>query len=363
MVIPPARTLLTGMGVVVLACLGTIRSEAQLVDNNNGTVTDSKTGKMWTKGFADGGAARGWDATRTWLPTYTFATHSDWRLPTVSCGLTSCGGGETMDLFDRYRIIPYTNGMPFEVGGLVWTATQDPANAANAIIYNTDDPAYVPRAKTSALPSWLVRDAGAPFAVPIDVWLADCARDRGTVPSTPSCPRPFESIDIFVDNGDDDVMDAVTYAGTNRFEARIRNKSTAWTMWTAVRFYRQDCARGSTFPQPTAVLFGSVQYLPANRPNGQLRVGTVGQLPARPAGSDWCIGVIVGHPDDGGVGAPPPTDVFASNNYAAASAAFISRSAGGKVGDTRWTPLGWMTLIIATAVISFFIARRIYRRR
>jgi hypothetical protein len=355
------RRPLTGIGVVLLVCIASVRSGAQLVDNNNGTVTDSKTGKMWTKGFADGGALRDWNATRAWLPTYTFATHSDWRLPAVPC-TPGCGGGEMMELYDRYRLIPYSNGMPFDVGGTVWTATEDPRNAANAIMYNTDDPGYASRAKTAPLRAWLVRDAGGPFPVAIDVWLADCGDDRGTVPSTSSCPRPFESIDIFVDNGDDDVMDAVTYGGSNRFEARVRNNSTAWTMWTTVRFYRQDCALGRTFPQANAVQLGSEQYLPANRPNGQLRVGATGQVPARPPGSDWCIGVVLGHPDDGGVGVPQPTDVFASNNFAAASAAFISQWSGKKVGDTRWTRWGWITLVIMSVAITYLITRRIYRR-
>jgi hypothetical protein len=94
-----------------------------------------------------------------------------------------------------------------------------------------------------------------------------------------------------------------------------------------------------------------------------LRVGTTGHLPARPAGSDWCIGVILGHPDDGGTGAPPPTDLFASNNLAAASGEFMSRWSGKKVGDTRWTwRWGWVTLVIMSVAITFLIARRIYRR-
>ena len=355
-----APPLLTGLAVAVLVGVANVRSEAQLVDNNNGTVTDSKTGKMWTKGLADGGAPRDWNATRTWLPTYTFATHSDWRLPSVTC-TTSCGGGEMMDLFDRYRLIPYASGMPFEVSGTVWTAAEDPGNAANAMMYNTDDPGYVPRLKSAPLPAWLVRDAGAPSPVAIDVWLADCARDRGTVPSTSSCRTPFESIDIFVDNGDDDVMDAVTYNGSNRFVARIRNKSTAWTMATVVRFYRQDCARGTVFPHATAQVIANA-FLAANRPNGQSRVGAVGYLPPRPTGSDWCIGAILGHPDDGGVGAPQPTDVSASNNFAAASGAFMSRSSGKRVGDTRWTIWGWMTLILVAVALTYVITRRIYRR-
>ena len=159
------------------------------------------------------------------------------------------------------------------------------------------------------------------------------------------------------------MMDAVTYNGSNQFEARVRNNSTAWTMSTTVRFYLQDCAHGRTFPHASAVLLGIPQNLAANPPNGQLRVRTTGHLPARPANSDWCIGVILSHPDDGGVGAIPPTDVFASNNFAAASAAFMSQWSGKKVGDTRWTRWwGWVTLVVATAAITFLIARRIYRR-
>jgi hypothetical protein len=270
-----------------------------------------------------------------------------------------------MDLAFRYTLVQVSHGMPFEVGGAVWTATEVPADTTRAFMYNTADAGYATRLKTSPLQSWLVRDAREPFPVAIDVWLADCGRDRGTVPSTSSCPRPFESIDIFVDNGDNDVIDAVTYNGSNRFHARVRNKSTAWTMSTIVRFYRQDCARGRIFPDTTAVLLGLEQNLAANPPNGQLRVATTDHLPTRPTNSDWCIGVILTHPDDGGVGAIPPTDVFASNNFAAASAAFMSQRSGKRVGDTLWTFRGgWVTifLVAATIAITFWITRRIYRR-
>jgi hypothetical protein len=344
-------------------CVVNVRSDAQLVDNNNGTVTDTKTGKMWTKGFADGGATRDWNATRAWLTTYTFAGHSNWRLPTVEC-TPSCGAGETMDLYERYRLIPYGTGMPFTVNGTVWTAAVDPRDTSRAVIYNTDDPGYAPRAKTSPLQAWLVRDAGPPSPASIDVWLADCERDRGSVPSNSSCPRPFESIDIFVDNDDDGFKDAVTYNGTNRFEARVRTNSTAWTMWTTVRFYRQDCAAGRSFPLSTgSQLIGLPQELPASPPNGQLRVATTGTLPPRPANSDWCIGVILSHTDDGGTGPLQATDLFASNNVAAASGEFMSRSSGNAVGDTRWTiRWGWMTVVIVAATAAFLIARYIYRR-
>jgi hypothetical protein len=107
------------------------------------------------------------------------------------------------------------------------------------------------------------------------------------------------------------------------------------------------------------------QNLAANPPNGQLRVATTDHLPTRPTNSDWCIGVILTHPDDGGVGAIPPTDVFASNNFAAASAAFMSQRSGKRVGDTLWTFRGgWVTifLVAATIAITFWITRRIYRR-
>ena len=114
------------------------------------------------------------------------------------------------------------------------------------------------------------------------VWLADCARDRGAVTSTSSCPRPFESIDIFVDNGDDDVMDAVTYNGTNRFEGGSHTHGV--TMGPPFDL-PQDCARGRSFGLDAQLL--SVQYLPATdlRPvPGERRV----TCPHAPH-SDWCI--------------------------------------------------------------------------
>ncbi len=69
--------------------------DSQLIDNNDGTVTDSKTGLMWKKcleGPLDAGDCSGTDTTFTWqqalqqpgvVNTSGFAGYTDWRLPNI----------------------------------------------------------------------------------------------------------------------------------------------------------------------------------------------------------------------------------------------------------------------------------------
>lgn len=51
---------------------------AELVDNGDGTVTDTKTGLMWQK--ADAGTMN-WETAIAYCKKLMLAGHSDWRLP------------------------------------------------------------------------------------------------------------------------------------------------------------------------------------------------------------------------------------------------------------------------------------------
>lgn len=50
-----------------------------LIDNGDGTITDSATGLMWQQ--ADDGASRDWENALTYAGNLTLAGNSDWRLP------------------------------------------------------------------------------------------------------------------------------------------------------------------------------------------------------------------------------------------------------------------------------------------
>lgn len=65
------------LSVVGLFMLCSLAS-ADLVDNSDGTVTDTATGLMWQQ--AEAGAMR-WAAALVYCETLDFANHDDWRLP------------------------------------------------------------------------------------------------------------------------------------------------------------------------------------------------------------------------------------------------------------------------------------------
>jgi hypothetical protein len=64
------------------------KGQAVLVDNGDGTVTDSRTGLMWPKdgtgaGYWNGQTAT-WEAAIDWANGLDFANHADWRLPNIN---------------------------------------------------------------------------------------------------------------------------------------------------------------------------------------------------------------------------------------------------------------------------------------
>ena len=59
-----------------------------LLDNGDGTVTDSRTGLMWPKDGTGAGysnqASKTWDAAIDWAEALNFAGYTDWRLPNIN---------------------------------------------------------------------------------------------------------------------------------------------------------------------------------------------------------------------------------------------------------------------------------------
>lgn len=54
-------------------------------DNGDETITDTKTGLMWTKkdSFADLGKCLDWNDSKSYVSELRTGSHSDWRLPTL----------------------------------------------------------------------------------------------------------------------------------------------------------------------------------------------------------------------------------------------------------------------------------------
>ncbi|MBP7866612.1 MAG: protein kinase [Acidobacteria bacterium] len=92
------------------------------VDNGDGTVTDTKTGLMWTKTDSRKAAGRGmnWDEAKAWVDGLTTGGHTDWRMPSIR---------ELQSLFDTsYKVLAYDNDAYaplrmcplFAAGGAYW---------------------------------------------------------------------------------------------------------------------------------------------------------------------------------------------------------------------------------------------------
>ena len=54
---------------------------ADLIDNGDGTVTDTSTGLMWLQNPKQAGAPMSWTDALAWADDLDFAGHTDWRLP------------------------------------------------------------------------------------------------------------------------------------------------------------------------------------------------------------------------------------------------------------------------------------------
>ena len=63
----------------------TVSSDGRFVDHRNGTVTDTKTGLMWTRedSYVHLGRYLNWEQSRSYVSKLNTGGYSDWRLPTV----------------------------------------------------------------------------------------------------------------------------------------------------------------------------------------------------------------------------------------------------------------------------------------
>lgn len=105
-----------------------ISASAALVDNGDGTITDTDTNLMWLQN-ANANDIMNWSGANTWAASLDYAGYSDWRLPVAdpTCELsTNCSNSEMGHLYHIESVNP--PGTPFTnilVAHAYWTGTRD----------------------------------------------------------------------------------------------------------------------------------------------------------------------------------------------------------------------------------------------
>lgn len=97
-------------------------AQAELVDNGNGTISDTATGLMWQKGEA---GAMTWEAALTYCENLQLAGYSDWRLPNRN---------ELQSIVDYARYSPAIDRtmFPGAMSSYYWSSTTLAYNTADA---------------------------------------------------------------------------------------------------------------------------------------------------------------------------------------------------------------------------------------
>ncbi|MDA3899082.1 MAG: DUF1566 domain-containing protein [Spirochaetes bacterium] len=83
---------------------GTDAPSVRFSDNGNGTITDNMTGLMWLQ--SPDSTKRGWRGAITYCEGLDYASHSDWRLPTVN-------ELETLANYSQSALSTWLNGQGF----------------------------------------------------------------------------------------------------------------------------------------------------------------------------------------------------------------------------------------------------------
>lgn len=334
------KRLFLSLIALAMMCGLAVSANAQLVDNGDGTVTDSKTGLMWLKNANQAGPAMTWAEANSWANNLVFAGHSDWRLPSGAnpdgsvCNSrptgANCTQTEFWSLYQGALGVTFVNPGPFEnVNLYYWTSTEWTGDPANGMSQDMWDGGQNDFPKDSNFLAWAVRDVpGGPSPVPIDVWIKDCAADVGSVPTSPNpCPQWWTSPDIWIDNDDNFVIDAPVYGADNTLKALVRNNSSAWAMIVTVNFYYRDASTGLIFPDGASLIGTDRVHVPAN---GYAIASTLWRnLPANPSGGHWCIGVVLTHDDDPAI--TPAVQPYQDNNVGVANIWFLAQRAGEQV--------------------------------
>jgi len=139
-----------------------------MVDNGDGTVTDTATGLMWMKNANNGQMT--WDDAMEWAEKLHVGGYDDWRLPSglnISDGQlcntqprgTNCPDTEFGTLYFDYGISDLLNSGVFHnvVQGVYWTSTEFPDDTDQAMSQDMNDGGQNPFSKGRTHYVWAVR--------------------------------------------------------------------------------------------------------------------------------------------------------------------------------------------------------------
>jgi hypothetical protein len=149
-----------------LAFALTATSHAALIDNNNGTVTDTDANLMWLQNASTVGYMSWYDAV-AWANSLNYAGYDDWRLPTTPGTVPGWMGyineGELAHLYYNHNIGYYTPS-PFTNVQYTyyWTGTPIPSTGFAWVFYSSVGyENYRWKTDTGSARAWAVRDVGA----------------------------------------------------------------------------------------------------------------------------------------------------------------------------------------------------------
>jgi hypothetical protein len=134
--------------IILLLCI-TVSTHAALVDNGNGTITDTNKNLMWlqdanyaqTSGYDSDGKMTWYDA-MDWASNLDFAGYDNWRLPSTLVPDNSCVDGYPDSVSSGY----YCNGS--ELGNLAFNEGVNPYYQTP--FYNVQDYKYLSSTETSS---------------------------------------------------------------------------------------------------------------------------------------------------------------------------------------------------------------------
>lgn len=134
-----------------------------------------------------------------------------------------------------------------------------------------------------------------------DVWIKDCERDSGVVPSSPQpCDVWWKSPDIMVDNNLDGERDGIINGRSNTVRVTVRNRGQASARGATVRLYTYSTRTPSTPPRLDAAKLVSQQTI-SLRAEGESTISFEWNAPRASVGvrDGWrCFGVVSNYRSD-----------------------------------------------------------------
>ncbi len=153
----------------------TLSANAALVDNFDGTISDTGTGLMWLKDANLAGAKFTLPSTGSWYSSLTVGGYTDWRLPTAESGCTGFGcSGEMANLYYNEGIT-YASPGPFInlQSTKYWTTTYySSMDGGSYITFRFDTgQSWGYNAYFSNQNVWAVREGVSAVPIPGALWL------------------------------------------------------------------------------------------------------------------------------------------------------------------------------------------------